>query len=252
MATGISADGSRIAGYGSVTGQSPMTSFWLDIPSNTLVVDLFGPSNQNYHSCGGQSVTGMSADGTMVVGQGNGPPAVWSLGKGPTTLAMPSTLPGAGGGTAKAISGVGSMIVGSITDSAYNPYFPSPSSPQVAQWINGAPELLPQLYGAAHGISINGQFLVGSGMQDLAWVLQNGGADLHDCILQNASAISADGRWVAGGAICYGNGFPYRGAGYLADLGAATELPAPPPISLFGLALLAVAGARRNCANRGS
>lgn len=296
LATAISGDGHRIAGYGFINNQS--TAFWLDIPSNTLVVDLFGPSTPNYYQSSGMEVTGMSGDGATVVGKINGLAVKWEIGKGTTAL----DILGAYNGAANAISNDASVIVGSVVPAGYNSFYsPVGTGPQVVRWINGVPELISQLYGTANGVSSDGQYIVGNavskngtegflwsekngntwlgdipggefyssaadvsdqgnrvvgfsrgiqdnpmifnraflwepgtGLQDLVSVLQAGGADLHGCALQNATAISADGRWVAGGAICSGSaGFPYGGFGYLADLGLVRELPEPSSSALF-------------------
>lgn len=295
--TAVSADRQRIAGALNLDGEA--TSFWVDIPTNTIVTDLFGPQITPYDR---EHVSAMSASGEIVIGANNSLPMIWTPDAGSRTLPSDGLW-----GAAEAISADGNVIVGRVGDPPWGR--PSDSS-RVARWKDGVLDYFAPLAGEASTVSFTGDWIAGRayngeaflwsetlglewlgslsatmhysgaagvsadgtrvigysssdlatypyavepflwerdvGMRSLSSVLIGSGADLGGCYLNSATAISPDGRWVLGGAVCPDSSLPYPfplvGAfrSFIVDLDEIGSVPEPGSLSMvvFGLAAL--------------
>lgn len=200
-ATGISGDGTVVVGINDLGAGSLEAVRWTADAGFAGLGYLEGYRPQGGVS--GSRATGASFDGRVVVGysdSGQGPQAFrWTEAGGMTGI---GDLPGGVfSSIATDVSGDGSIIVGTGSSAGNDPYN------EAFLWTEA------------------------EGIQRLLDVLvARGATGLEGWALASASAISGDGRWVAG----YG----YNPAGlpeaYLADI---TPVPIPPTLGLLGCGL---------------
>lgn len=183
---------------------------------------------------------GISADGQVMVGNGEGPYADeafrWTLQGGIEGLGF---LPGGDASTALAVSADGSVVVGYSTTSAGQEAFRWTST----EGMVGLGDLSGGAIGSvAHGVSFDGSIVVGagttaSGEEACIWVngtlsnlktflTDNYGLDLSGWTLTAAKLVSSDGKTIVG----YGlspDGETEAWIAHIGDRTAATPL-APP------------------------
>lgn len=220
----VSADGSVAAGE----SNTPFVSIAVRWPAPGTAIAL-----SNEPGFTSSSSRGMSADGTIIVGQGSAPGSNllafrWTLADGMTVL--PSFSGGTGIGAANAISPDGSVIVG---------YSSSASGQEACAWIGGAPSGLGDLAGGkfastALAASSGGTTVVGygtsaTGQEAIVWDSAHGTRNLRDALiaagvptitgwtLTQASGISADGTTIVG----YGTNPNGQTEGWIAHLPGA-------------------------------
>lgn len=251
QATGVSANGAVVVGFGTSSGQPNGEAFrWTETGGMTGLGSL--PGGQF------SLATGVSGDGSAVVGRSvtatNSDEQAfrWTESSGMLGLGF---LPGGGyRSNAAGVSADGSVIVGSGGVRNVNPALPGRT--EAFRWTatDGMVGLgvLPGKSGSeATGVSADGSVIIGlssgggdaafiwtaeAGMRSLLDVLVAGGAtDLAGWTFTNALAISADGRHVLVSA----SNQPGQIGQYVAHL-----VPLPPAIYLFGSALAGLATRR--------
>lgn len=189
-ANAISADGSVAAGTGEYTNDYPKAVRWV---VSTGALERIDPSgHEESYACA------VSGNGSVIVGYTYNPDTafVWRTGNAALT-ALP-TLDATRGSTARGVSQDGNVIVGS-------------SGGLAVRWVNGAAPVSLGLSGVAYGANADGSVIVGRTgtafvwrssaspqLQLLADVLLSAGADLTGWTLDQANAISSDGRTVVG------------------------------------------------------
>ena len=195
QALGVSADGSTVVGF-SLVSQGTRSFRWTEAEGMVFVPEFPGAS-PSYHSTG----RAVSADGSVVVGgcctSIGGTSYRWTEATGMVDLGL---LPGESFGTTRAISSDGTVAAGRSGSHAY-------------RWTDAGGMLnLGDLPGGndfadAHGISLDGQVIVGSsssssGGQAFRWDEANGMVGLGDIpggsFNSAAYAVSGDGSVIVG------------------------------------------------------
>lgn len=208
IALGVSADGAVIVG----TGRS-LNDF--DVSRREAFVWTAAGGMQGLGTLetgtGESMAYGVSADGSVIVGEASNPggigwqPFRWQSSTG--LVGLGDIAGGSGNARARAVSGDGSVIVGTAGISG--------SEAQAFIWTAEA------------------------GLQTLFDVLVSRGATVPDgWRIVDATAISADGRWVAGRARTLAGGFE----AYVADL---SPIPVPAAVWLFASGVGLLAGVAR-------
>ena len=236
-ANDTSADGSVIVGVGN-SPAGPEAFRWTQDSGMSGIGDLPGGRFESL-------ATGVSADGTIMVGVGHNASGQqeafrWNEDSGTVGLGV---LPGRGGSQANAVSADGSTVVG---------YGFSPLVTEAFRWSEiGGMAALGDLEGGgffsiASGSSSDGSVIVGTGTTDTGqeafiWELDSGMQNLHDVLtndfnlditgwsLNNAAAVSADGRTIAG----QGKNPTGSTEAWIAHLGnpiAQPDFPTTPPL----------------------
>jgi uncharacterized membrane protein len=189
-ALAVNADGTVAAGLGEYTNDYPKAVRWV---ASTRTIERIDPSgHEESYSCG------ISGDGSVVVGYTYNPDTAFVWRTGNTGLTALPTLNASQGGSARAVSQNGNVIVGS-------------SGGQAVRWVNGAAPVSLGLAGTAYGVNADGSVIVGRTgsafvwrssatpqLQLLADVLLSAGANLSGWTLEHASGVSADGSTVVG------------------------------------------------------
>ena len=185
---------------------------------------------------------GVSADGSVVVGEVGGENSgnrafVWTQGTGMVNLGV---LPGDHDSLASAVSADGRTIVG----------FSRLAEVQAFRWTSGSGMVALGDLGGGHaswaeGVTADGSIVVGrtstpSNDAAFVWTQQGGMVKLFDLLVANgvtglegwrlaeATAISADGKWVVGTATDLSGG---NGHAFLANI---SSVPVPPTAWLLG------------------
>jgi probable HAF family extracellular repeat protein len=219
-AFGASADGNVVVGYGS-TNNGTMAFRWTPATGMVSLGDLPGGGNDD------SAATGVSADGAVVVGYGEGTDSRrqtirWTAATGMVGLGL---LPEADGGSARAVSADGSVVVGANAFET-TPQNPFTTTLQAFRWAaaEGMVGLgdLPggRFFSEAYDVSADGSAVVGysevgvrGGMPISAafyWTAAIGMVNLQDALvsagvsnldgwtLQRAHGVSADGLTIVG------------------------------------------------------
>ena len=239
-ATGVSADGEVVVGYGRRSLEPTEAFRW------TAAGDIVAIGIASGNTTG--RATAVSDDGNVVVGSGLHTAADeaafrWTGSEGFTGLGF---LPGGYSSSATGTSGDGSVVVGASSNA-------TPLGTEAFLWtVNGGMRGLGTFTGSfgsvAWDVSNDGSIVVGfdtlggrtafvwtetGGMQSLLTVLAtNGATGLTGWSLREAKAISADGRWVVG----TGTNPLGSDEAFLADL-------SPVPIPAVGWLLVPALGA---------
>lgn len=211
LATGVSADGSVVVGYGD--GKDPDPNFKFDVyqafrwTQNSGRVGLGWINQQEKFS----QAFGVSADGTVIVGTDAAQAFRWTQAEGMVGLGKG---PGALGCRANGVSADNSTIIG------FNTYNDVNDNNRAFRWTaaEGFVDLgvLPgDQFSEAKAISADGTIIVGqsgtkfvsgrafiwdktNGMRDLKEVLVAGNPSLVNWTLRSATGISADGKTIVG------------------------------------------------------
>lgn len=241
-ALGVSADGSVVVGVGSTTDDpsnpfSPVYSRafrWTASGGMQSIGALTSSSNSQ--------AFGVNADGSVIVGESNNQAFRWTN-SGMVGLGY---LSGASASQASAISAAGDVVIGHSGQSAFR--WTASAGMQALQgltWLSSG-----QYFASA--LTADGSFVVGQhGSQAIAMIWDAAGqpATLADYLsargvsmlgwsqLNDATGISADGRFITGRGIYEG-----QNRAFIADIGV---IPAPGAAPVLAIAGLAVRGRRR-------
>lgn len=211
LATGVSADGSVVVGYGD--GKDPDPSFRFDTYQAFRWTQGTGRVSLGYLDQASKfsQAWGVSPDGSIVVGTDSSQAFRWTQAEGMVGLGKG---PGALGCRANGVSADNSTIIG------FNAYNDANDNNRAFRWTaaEGFVDLgvLPGAqYSEARAISADGSVIIGlsgikfagsrafiwdktNGMRDLKEVLVAGNPNLANWTLRSATGISADGKTIVG------------------------------------------------------
>ena len=199
VATGVSADGAVIVGYGNAAADSELAFRWT---TTTGVVSLGSLAGADGFS---SRALGVSADGSVIVGQSQDSrdflePFRWTASGGMVGLGFIGGGAGASStGAATAVNADGSIVVGQATD-------PS-GTVRAFRWASGGSN---------------------AGMYSLNALLTSGGVNMTGVDLTGANGVSGDGQFIVG-AGAFGATTQAYVARLVDDSVTVTPTPTPAP-----------------------